>query len=55
MKAIWIAVLAVLIGVFFWTLCKCGEIPRRKTEDDEDEAEFIREWKQKKERRRMRK
>ncbi len=55
MKAIWIAVMAVLIGVFFWALCKCGETSHRKTEDDEDEAEFIRECKQKKERRRMRK
>lgn len=54
-KGFWIVVLCVLTAFFVWALCNAGEMPERKIEDDNEEAEFIHQWKQKKERRRKRK
>lgn len=52
---IWIVVLFALVAVFIWSLCKAGETPGQKIEDDDEEAEFIHQWKHNKERRKKRK
>ena len=54
-EGFWIGVLCVLGAVFIWALCKAGEAPGRKFEDDDEEAEFIHQWKQDRERRKKRK